>query len=135
MNDNTTCCQTGDCHSAVAEATDTTTTTAVHTVEASWKADRHDQGVELEVTLPGVRKEDLEVEVQSQLLQLTATRRKPENAGRLIYGRPTPDGYRLKLRLGNSLDGSQLKANLSDGILKVSIPLVAAAQPRKVEIH
>lgn len=130
MNDTSTCCQDGVCESDTAVAT---RHEAVF-VEPAWNANRHDQGVELEVTLPGVRKDDLTVEVHGRNLQLDARRPASENRGRLIHGRPAPDGYRLKLRLADSLDGSKLKAGLADGVLKVSIPLHEAAQPRRVDI-
>ena len=131
MNTETTCCQTDGCNTAVADQTET----AVHYSEPSWSADRHDQGVNLEVTLPGVNKEALSLEVHGQHLKLEARRATAKSSGKLIYGQPNPEGYRLKLRLGDTLDGSALKANLADGILKVSIPLVKSAQPRKVEIN
>lgn len=129
-NDNT-CCQTGDCDTAVAESNPTT----VNFTEPSWNADRHDRGVDLQVILPGVAKDDLQLEVRGQQLHLEATRRAPENRGRLIYGRPAPESYRLRLRLGDTLDGSGLRAKLTDGILEVSVPLVESAQKRKVEIN
>jgi HSP20 family molecular chaperone IbpA len=133
MNTDTTCCESGVCESntAVAENNEETN---VRFTEPTWSADRHDHGVDLEVTLPGVNKEALNLEVHGQHLQLEARRAVPANSGRLIYGQPTPEGYRLKLRLGDTLDGSALKANLADGILTVSIPLVESAKPRKVEI-
>ena len=133
MNTETTCCETDGCNTAVTEKNERNETT-VRFTEPTWSADRHDQGVDLEVTLPGVKKEDLNLEVHGQHLQLEAQRATPESSGKLIYGQPAPDGYRLKLRLGDTLDGSALKANLADGILKVAIPLVESAQPRKVEI-
>ena len=40
----------------------------------------------------------------------------------------------LNVTRADTLDGSALKANLADGILKVTIPLHESAQPRKVEI-
>lgn len=130
MNTDTTCCQ-NDGGNAVAERNETT----VRYSEPTWSADRHDQGVDLEVTLPGVGKEALNLEVHGQHLQLEAQRSVPGNSGKLIYGQPSPEGYRLKLRLGDTLDGAALKANLENGILRVSIPLVESAQPRKVEIN
>ena len=131
MNTDTNCCQTDGCNTAVAERNETT----VRYSEPAWSGDRHDRGVDLEITLPGVKKEALKLEVQGQHLHLEAQRAVHETTGKLVYGQPTPEGYRLKLRLGDTLDGSALKANLADGILKVSIPLVESAQPRKVEIN
>lgn len=131
MNTDTTCCQTDGCNTAVADQNETT----IRYSEPTWNADRHDQGVDLKITLPGVKKEALDLKVHGQHLQLEAQRALSGSSGKLIYGEPSPEGYRLKLRLGDTLDGSALKANLADGILKVSIPLHESAQPRKVEIN
>ena len=38
------------------------------------------------------------------------------------------------LRLGDSLDPSHIEADFSDGVLTVTIGVVAQAQPRKVAI-
>ncbi len=104
--------------------------------QPQWSANKHEGGVDIEVTLPGVSKEDVDVQVRGSHLELEARRNKPaENRGRLVYGTPAPQGYRLRLRLGESLDGNRLEASLADGILKVAIPLVEAAKPKKIDIR
>ena len=128
---NTDICQTDGCNTAVTDRNEST----VRYSEPAWTGDRHDQGVDLEITLPGVKKEDLNLEVSGRNLQLEALRAMHPSTGKLIYGQPSPEGYRLRLRLGETLDGSALKAKLEDGILRISIPLVEAAQTRKVEIN
>lgn len=117
---------------------DICTTTAEDTQEyieiPEWNADQHEKGVDLKVTLPGVSKDDLSVEIVDSHLVLEAKRASSTAKGRLIQGAPSPDGYRLRLRLGASLDGSSLTARLENGVLEISVPLKESAQPRKIEV-
>lgn len=103
--------------------------------EPAWNANRHDDGADIEVALPGVRKEDLSLEVRGSRLTLEARRTNPSREGRLIHGEPAPDGYRLELRLGKALDGTALNAQLEAGLLRIRIPLVETAQPKRIEIR
>lgn len=131
MNNDNTCCQ-----NEVAENTAITPRNERPTrfAEPAWSATRREDGADVEVALPGVRKEHLTLEARGSRLVLEARRGGNAPAGRLIHGEPAPDGYRLELRLGNSLDGSALSAKLESGLLRLSIPLVAAAQPKRIQI-
>jgi|GEM_PF-1508445 len=131
MNSENTCCKTPASETTVVTRKDAPTAF----VQPEWNAHKHDGGVDLEVTLPGVRKEDVDIEVGGAYLRLDARRSKADEPGRRVHGSATPDGYRLKLRLGDSLDGSALSAKLSDGVLKVAVPLVETARPRKIEVR
>lgn len=122
---------------AVADRDTTTvaeTSNTVRYAEPSWEARKHEKGVDVEVSLPGVRKDDLTLEVVGSQLRLEARRLPAADRGQLIHGEPAPEAYRLKLRLGETLDGEALEAHLADGVLRVKIPLVRSAQPRRIEI-
>ncbi|MCH7225232.1 Hsp20/alpha crystallin family protein [Haloferula sp. A504] len=131
MNNETNCCE-----SPATENTAITTREERPTrlAEPAWNATRREDGADIEVALPGVRKEDLNVEVSGSRLVVEAKRGSANSPGRLIHGEPAPDGYRLELRLGNSLDGSALSARLESGLLRLAIPLVEAAKPKRIEI-
>jgi HSP20 family protein len=91
------------------------------------------------VDLPGVKKEDVTVEVTDGHLALSGERKqereeKKENVYRTEreYGRfyravPLPEGAKLE----------DIRATFADGVLEVSVPLPVRAQPavRKVEIQ
>jgi len=134
MNDSTnTTCHEDTCTESLTEGLENTLTTA----QPRWHAERTDNGVELEITLPGVARENLDLEVEGRELRLSARRDDAGDAGdarKLILGQPSPDAYALKLRLGESLDGDQLTAALKDGILKVAVPLASEARPRNISI-
>lgn len=106
--------------------------TTDHFVQPVWSTNRHAHGIDVEVQLPGVAKDALNVQTHGSSLVIEAARRAAP--GKLLQGDPAPDGYRLKLRLGESLDAEKLTARLADGLLRLSIPLVEAAKPKSIEI-
>ncbi len=131
MNNETNCCEAPEKENT---AITTREERPTRLAEPAWNATRREDGADIEVALPGVRKEDLNVEVRGSRLVIEAKRGSMLAPGRLIHGEPAPDGYRLELRLGNSLDGSALGARLESGLLTLSIPLVEAAKPKRIEI-
>lgn len=131
MNNETTCCKSPEeGNTAVANRREWAPSSA----ETVWNATRREDGADVEVSLPGVRKEDLELEVRGSRLVLEAKRFQPESGGRLIHGTAAPGTYRLELRLGGSLDGGALEAKLESGLLRLSIPLVETAKPKRIQI-
>lgn len=105
------------------------------TATPQWNANRHEQGVTLNVVLPGVRKDAVKVTSSEGTLQLEADRDVPESRGTLIHGQPAPDRYELKLRVGRSLDTAAANANLENGILRLEVPLAEAAKPQQIRIQ
>jgi len=105
------------------------------TAEPHWSARRHDHGVDIQVHLPGVRREDLKLEVGGERLRLDATRADAGQRGRLLYGEPAPDAYVLGLKLDRRFDGAKAEAKLADGLLTLAVPLVADEQPRQIEVR
>lgn len=122
-------CTEASCTEAVEDSKPLTTAQPV------WHARKTDDGVEVEVTLPGVRKDDLELQVEGRELRLNARRHQPSGDRRLLVGRPAPDNYALKLRLGESLEGDRLSAALKDGLLTIKVPLAVEALPKTITIN
>jgi HSP20 family protein len=94
-----------------------------------------ENGVHLQVALPGVRKDDLKLTIHESNLQIRAARHVdvPENwkAHRDLGGRIH---YELNARLTDRLDGSRVSATLEDGVLSLFLPLREEAKPREIQI-
>lgn len=103
-------------------------------VQPLWSARQTDDGAILEIALPGVARDALDLEVGNRSLRLGANRRPGPGNARLIRGGELPGGYELELRLDDNLDGTNATAKLEDGVLTVTIPLAEAAKPRRIEI-
>jgi HSP20 family protein len=89
----------------------------------------------VEVDLPGVDPDSIDVTVERNLLTIHAVRRSsaPESAERIVGERPMGT-FSRQLFLGDTLDTEKLEANYNAGVLTVRIPIAEQAKPRKVLI-
>ncbi|WP_291315683.1 Hsp20/alpha crystallin family protein [Desulfuromonas sp.] len=95
--------------------------------EETWttpSVDIYETGEALTVVadLPGVSRERLELGIDGELLTIE---------GRMS-GREA--GFRRRFRLPDHLDLEQVAAELSQGVLTVTLPKAAAARPRRIEV-
>ena len=89
----------------------------------------------LEVELPGRKREDVNVEVVEQTLTISAKEAVTEREGfESGYFERKRGPVERSFRLGADLDSSKVQARFENGLLLLSIPKHAAAQPRKIDI-
>jgi HSP20 family protein len=100
-----------------------------------WHAERTEHGLSLQVNLPGVDKNDVEISFADGQLRLRATRQPSPTGGELIYGDPAPEHYELRLRVGRSLNVKGSEAKLELGVLHLDIPLADEAKPQTIAIR
>lgn len=94
--------------------------------------DRDGETYRLQVELPGVRKDQVEVTVEDRLL--TVTGRRDRSNARSLYSERTEGDFRRTFSVDPSIDLSTLNAELDQGLLTLTFQKVAALKPRKVEI-
>ena len=89
----------------------------------------------VQLDLPGVRADSIELTVERNVLTVHATRSRPsaENVEMLAAERPHGE-FSRQLFLGDSLDTEHIDANYRDGVLTLRIPITERAKPRKVTI-
>ncbi len=101
--------------------------------------DIFERGEELVIRaeLPGVNRDELEIQVEDGTLALSGERRREEqveeqNAYRLerSYGK-----FSRSFRLPTTVDTSKISAQYKDGVLEIVLPKLEEAKPRKVKIH
>jgi HSP20 family protein len=119
------------------------TTRTGETAERAWRpaADytAEADAYRVRVDLPGVRKEDVEINVEDDVLSIQA-QRKPyvsEDTAKKTqaFSSEIPTGtYRRSFRLAKDADVTGVSASMSDGVLEVRVPKRKEAQPRKIEI-
>ena len=93
-----------------------------------------DEGLELAADLPGVALEDLELDLSGSALTISG-RITPPPAGRkaLLVEFEVGHFYR-RFSLSEGLDHNGITAALKDGVLRLTLPRLAPARPRKIEI-
>ncbi|MCS7364759.1 MAG: Hsp20/alpha crystallin family protein [archaeon GB-1867-035] len=79
----------------------------------------------VKIEMPGVKKDDIKLYVSESAISLNA---KPS-----IKMPWTPETYKVKIKLANSIDSERVKAKYESGILIVELPKKKV--PREVEIE
>lgn len=91
---------------------------------------------EVEVSLPGVKKEHLHVTVENEILEIRAARVTDVPEGwRPLADYPTEKNYRLRLDVGPEVDPTGIDADLKDGVLTLRLPLREEVKPRNIEVR
>jgi HSP20 family protein len=105
----------------------------VPAVEVSETDDRYVVRAEM----PGVRKEDVDVNLEDGVLTISAETRSEteEREGERIIRQERRFGkYLRSLRLGNDIDAQAVNAVYRDGVLELTLPKVEESKPKKIEV-
>ena len=97
---------------------------------------RRKDDVLLRFDLPGIDAGSIDVTVDRGVLTVSANRseERAEGENQFIRERMTGSFIR-RVRLSDQVDADSIDAEYTNGVLSVRLPLVAQAQPRKVEIR
>lgn len=100
------------------------------------RADIYQNGdnVELKLDMPGVSKENVQIELKSSILTLTGKVSDLPSEWSLIHCETPLRDYQRAFELGPDVDLENIKATMNAGVLRVTLPKVAAAKPRKIEV-
>ena len=92
-------------------------------------------GYVMYVNLPGATQESLDLQYEHGVLSLHAAvaPRQSEDQKFLLREFGVGDFHRT-FRLGESIDASNISAQLANGVLKLDLPKTTAALPRKIEV-
>ena len=89
----------------------------------------------LTADLPGVRPDDLTVNVHENVLTVSAPAPKPEGEKERDLVRETrPHAFRRSFTLSDAIDQTKIEAKLTDGVLELSLPKVEKARPRQISV-
>jgi HSP20 family protein len=90
----------------------------------------------VELDLPGVSAESIDLTVERNVLTVHAKRERhsPEAAELIVAERPFGT-FSRQLFLGETLDAEHLNARYIDGVLRIEIPVAEQAKPRKIEVQ
>jgi HSP20 family protein len=89
----------------------------------------------IEIELPGVKREDLDIEVSGRRVSVRGERREKERAGILRHRERTIGRFAYEVTLPSEIDGTAIQANLDEGVLSLLLPKPMHERPRKIEVH
>jgi HSP20 family molecular chaperone IbpA len=93
-------------------------------------------GITIRLDMPGVTKERLSIEADRNTLVIEGEVQIAMPQGMdPLYAEIQSTRYRRSFTLSGELDAEHTAANLSNGVLTVTIPLRAELRPRKVEVR
>ncbi len=95
-----------------------------------------DDSVLIKAEMPGVKKEDLSVSVEKDILTVRGTLKEEtgKETDRYTYSERRYSSFSRSLSLPANVKHEDIKATLKDGILHITLPKVVEEQPRKIKI-
>ena len=105
------------------------------TVKPHYEIKETDEAWGLAVYLPGVAKEGLEITAEESQLRIVGRRAWKQPEGwTALYRESTDAPYELVLAHDNAIDPEKIHAELTDGVLRASLPKAEAIKPRKIAV-
>jgi HSP20 family protein len=89
----------------------------------------------IEAEVPGVRSEDVDVEVGENELAITGEIKERERQGVLRRKTRRVGRFEFRVTLPGQADASKVEANLEDGVLTIRIPKTEIARARHIEVR
>ncbi len=98
-----------------------------------------DQHFMLSVDLPGLKKEDIKIELQENTLTVSGERKRErefdEKNGRSNRIEKFYGAFKRSYTLPQQIDASKIEAQYQDGVLELYLPKAQSSQPRKIEVQ
>jgi HSP20 family protein len=96
--------------------------------------EEEDDAYVIEAELPGVKREDVTIELIGNELTITGEIKERERKGVLRRRTRRVGQFALALTLPDRVEADQISAELDHGVLTVRVPKAEAAQRRRIEV-
>ena len=91
-------------------------------------------GYMLEIEMPGVQKDGLEISVENNELTITGRRSLPAVEGTLIHRESRPENFRRAFEIDPSIDANKITAKIDQGLVTLTLPKAEHVKPRKITV-
>ena len=88
----------------------------------------------LEVDMPGVDKEGLEITVEGNELRIIGRRKSDLPDGELCYCESAQADFRRVFELGPDVDTSKINAEMRQGVLRLRLPKSEKTKPKQIDV-
>lgn len=96
---------------------------------------RRGSDVWVQLDLPGVSADSIDISLERNVLTVTAQRDWAREEDDQLYIAERHRGvFTRQVHIGDSLDGDNIEAEYHDGVLTLRIPIAEQAQPRKIAV-
>jgi len=91
-------------------------------------------GYTLEIEMPGVKKDGLEISVENNELTIVGRRSLPAVEGTLIHRESRPENFRRMFEIDPSIDAGKISAKIDQGLVRLILPKAEHVKPRKITV-
>jgi HSP20 family protein len=88
----------------------------------------------IEFDLPGVRAESIDLDVERNVLTVSAERVARNGDWEMLASERSRGRFSRQLVLGDNLDLDRIEAGYEGGVLRLVVPVAERAKPRKIQI-
>ncbi len=92
------------------------------------------EGYMLEIEMPGVKKDGLDISVENSELTVIGRRSLPAVEGTLIHHESRPENFRRKFEIDRSIDAEKISAKIDQGLVTLTMPKAEHVKPRKITV-
>ena len=89
----------------------------------------------LQVEMPGVNKEGLEISVENNELTITGRRSMPNIEGTVLHRESRTENFRRSFELDPSIDTGKIGAKIEQGVVTLHLPKAEHVKPRKISVE
>lgn len=96
----------------------------------------HESAITVLADLPGVKAQDLDIDLRENVLTLTGRVSRPEGAAQShVLREYEPGTFFRQFTLGSTIEQSKIDARLTDGVLRLELPKAEKARPRQIAVR
>ncbi len=92
------------------------------------------EAITLYADLPGVKRDDVVIDVREGVLSLSATVAPLPGNWQPLYREYQVGGYERRFNLGDRIDTEKIAAKLENGVLRLTLPKAESQKPRKIKV-
>jgi HSP20 family protein len=92
------------------------------------------EGYTLQIEMPGVNKEGLEISVENNELTIVGRRSLPTVEGTLVHRESRSNNFRRTFELDPSINTEKISARMDQGVVTLTLPKAEQVKPRKITV-
>src|SRR5689334_19583880 len=88
----------------------------------------------LELEMPGVSKDGLDISVENNELSIVGRRSNKAVEGTVLHRESRPHNYRRTFEIDPSIDTGKISARITQGVVTLTLPKAEEVKPRKITV-
>src|SRR6478672_11274269 len=94
----------------------------------------NNDGYTLQVDMPGVNKDGLEMWVENNELTIIGRRSQPSVSGTPLHRESRRENFRRSFELDPSINAGKISAKIEQGVVTLTLPKAEQVKPRKITV-